>query len=247
MTAADIEIAHGYTLGDLEKMTRAAVIADRSLAADVHTRRDIAWSAIAEYLSTSQERPDRQELIRVGWQAIYRDARDAYRLRGRPDEAWSTPEMFKPRFTLYWRDFMVVPSHEHAVVERLALKPILDLLAPPYRDAVIALALHDTYQRAAAALGISDAAFRERIRVARRRALAAWFEHETPRRTYRTDRRVGTSAGLSTRCSAGHEWTPENTYIRRRMLRGKPHTSRVCKACERQRSAARTAARKAAA
>lgn len=64
-------------------------------------------------------------------------------------------------------------------------------------------------------------------------------------RPRRTDRRVGAhDKELATHCSNGHEWTPENTHIRRRTLRGKPHTSRVCKACERDRSAARAKARR---
>jgi hypothetical protein len=247
MTAVNLEVKHGYTLHDLDQMTRAAVIADRSQASDIQSRKDIAWSAIAEHLCASEDPPHRQDLIRVGWQAIYRDARDAYRQRGRPDKAWEHDEpTFRPRFAMYWADFAVTPSHENQVVESIAAGQVIAPLTPTYRDAIVALAVHDDYRLAAQALGLKDKAFQFRISAARRQILARWFEGETPHRPRRTDRRVGVHGKPpATCCSKGHEWTPENTYVRRRLLRGKPHTSRVCRACEHDRGAVRRGARRA--
>lgn len=243
----DLEVKHGYTLHDLDQMSRAAVVADRSLAADIGTRRDIAWSAIALYLAESEELLSRQELIRIGWQAIYRDARDAYRQRGRPDDAWSSTEGFTPRFAIYWNERQITPSHEHRVVESIAADQVLEVLTPIYRDAIVALSVHEDYRTAAATLGIEYSAFTVRISTARKRLLAAWFEGETPHKVRQTDRRVGAyDKELATHCSKGHEWTQENTQIRHRILRGKPHRSRVCRACEHDRSVARHKAKKEA-
>jgi hypothetical protein len=242
------EVLHGYTLDDLEKMTRAAVIADRSMAMDYATRHDVAWSAIAEHLVICEDPPIRQELIRIGWQAIYREARTAYRERGRPDTAWQTDDYeSRPRFALYWRDHLVTPSHEGRIVESIAVHQVLARLTPTYADAIVALAAHNDYAVAAAALRISYKALVARIGTARARVLALWHQGETPHRPRRTDRRVGSySTELATHCSNGHEWTPENTRIRTRTLRGKRHTSRACKACEHERSIQRTAKRQAA-
>lgn len=245
MIASDVEVKHGYTLLDLDQMTRAAVIADRSMATDIQTRKDIAWSAIAEHLAASDEPPHRQELIRTGWQAIYREARDSFRQRGRPDEAWSTDDGFRPRFVAYWQDFTVTPSHEHGIVEKLAADQVLDTLTPIYRDAIVALAVHDDYRLAAEALGLKYSAFTVRVSTARRQLLALWFEGETPRKVRRTDRRVEVHGKeLATHCGAGHEWTPENTRNRSRIVRGKLRKERVCRACEANRGAGRNAAPK---
>lgn len=243
MNAAEAEVKHGYTLRDLEQMTRAAVIADRSMASDIQDRKDTAWSAIAEQLCTSEEPPGRQELIRVGWQAIYRDARKTYRQRGRPDVAWEYDEAVRPRFAQYWRDFLVTPSHEGRVVEHIAVGQVLQILTPIYRDAIVALAVHGNYRLAAESLGIKDKAFQMRIITVRRQLLARWFEGETPRKVRRTDRRVGSyDTELATHCSKGHEWTAENTHIRHRMLNGAPRPRRVCRACEHDRSVERARA-----
>lgn len=235
------EVKHGYTLHDLDQMTRAAVIADRSMASNIEDRKDIAWSAIAEHLCISEEQPTRQELIRVGWQAIYREARTAFRDRGRPDKAWSSDEYeSRPRFAQYWRDMQVTPSHEGRVVESIAVWQVIAPLADTYRSAVVALATMDDYVKAADMLGINYKALVARIGAARKTVLKLWHEGETPRKTRNTDRRVGSySTEKATHCSAGHEWTPENTHIRNRILRGKRHTSRACKTCERERSVRR--------
>jgi DNA-directed RNA polymerase specialized sigma24 family protein len=230
----ELHIAHGFRLRDLDQMTRAAAIADRTMALGYQDKKDIAWSAIAEALVTAQETPDRQALIRVGWQAIYRTVRDSYRSRGYNDDGEAMP-----RFAMFWTN-PYTPSHEHHVVESIATHQVLDTLGEIYRDAIVALAAHGDYQRAAQSLGIQYAAFTVRLSTARRQLLALWHEGETPRRVRTTDRRVGAyGRDLATRCSEGHEWTPENTYIRHRKLRGKPHTSRVCRACEHDRSARR--------
>lgn len=248
MSLSHLMVKHGYTLDDLEMMARAAVVADRLLVGDIHYRRGIAYSAIVEALYASEEPPDRAHLIRVGWQAIALDVRWSLRHTGVPDGTWQTEDLQRrPRFVQYWADHQVVPAFDGKIVEGIAVGQVLDALAPTYRDAIVALAAHDTYQAAADAMGISYKAFVARIGEARKRILVRWFEGETPRRTFHTDRRVGSyGKPLATHCPRGHEWTAENTRIRRRTLRGKPHTSRACRACEAERGAARWEAAKQA-
>lgn len=237
-----IELRHGYTLRDLYQMTHAAVIADRSLALDYRTRTDIAWSAIAAALCEAEQPPHRQTLIQVGWKAIYAEVKAMYRGRGHLDDL--TEKGYRPRFVMYWGS-QTVPSHEDAIVERLAMYQALSRLTPTYRDAVVALAVHDNYQSAAAAMGLKQGAFNFRIAEARRRLHTLWLEHETPRKVRRVDRRVEVAGkDLADRCGKGHEWTPENTHTRTRIVRGKLRKERVCRACENARSKTRSAAAK---
>lgn len=236
-----MEVRHGYTLHDLDQMTRAAMIADRSLAMDYAERRDIAWSAIAEALCAAPHWPARHALIRAGWQAIYRAVREEYRQHGYADRAWQSGHATAPRFVQYWYS-PVQAGHEERIVERLAVSQVLARLTPAYRDAVTALAAANDYMQAADLLGISYTALVARIGTARKTALRLWHEGETPRKVRRTDRRVGAhGAEPATHCAHGHEWTPENTRIRYGTSHGKRQRRRACWACERARSARRTA------
>lgn len=244
MNAADLEVKYGYTLRDLHQMTAAAMKADRSMAMDYAERRDIAWSAIALALCEAPHWPKRSELIQAGWQAIYRAVRDEYREYGYADRAWDAGFATAPRFVKFWFSGPT-PSHEDRIVDSIAASQVLDALTPTYRDAVVALAVYDDYQVAAEAMRLQRSAFSVRISTARRQMHARWFEGETPRKVRTTDRRVGVHGKEpATRCSKGHEWTPENTHIRVRVLRGKRHTSRVCRACDHERSRTRTKAAK---
>jgi len=237
-----MELKHGYTLRDIDQMMHAAVIADRTLALDYQTRRDIAWSAIAAELYEADEPPHRQALIRVGWQAIYAEVRTMNRTRGYADGHTDEYEL-RPRFLMFWGKH-VEPSHEERVVERVAVHQVLAQLRPTYRDAIAALAVHDNYQSAAAAMGLRQGAFNFRIAHARKELVALWLEHETPHHVRRTDRRVEVAGKeLATHCGNGHEWTAENTrWSRVKRSGGK---RRDCRACESERSRRRTAARKA--
>jgi hypothetical protein len=231
-------IRYGYTLRDLHRLTATAVRADRSMALDVADARDIAWSSIAEHLCAADEPPHPNELVQAGWQGIYRTVRESYRSRGYSDGNYGD-EPTMPRFAKFWGSG-VTPSHEDGIVERVAADQVLGTLTATYRDAITALALTDDYLKAANLLGINYSAFTVRIATARRRILALWHEGETPHRTRRTDRRVEShSATLATHCGRGHEWTPENTRIRHRMVRGNPKRDRTCRQCEHDRGAAR--------
>jgi hypothetical protein len=244
-TETEPAILHGYTLNDIHDMARSALTADRLMAMSSDERYDIAWSAIAEQLVAAEETPSWQSLVRVGWQAIYKHVRDGLRERGYADGArdWASGDPTMPRYVQFW-GAGVTPSHEDSVVERIAAQQVFQAVSGPYRDAVMALAVLDDYGKAAEALSIKYTALTARLTVARRAFLRHWHEGETPRRTKRTDRRVEVrGVELASHCGKGHEWTPENTYTRHRLVRGKARRERVCRACEHDRSQARYADR----
>lgn len=232
-------LRYGYTLDDIHQMTTAALRADRSLAMDYRDRRDIAWSAIVEHLYASDHYyPTREQLIRVGLQAIYRDITDNYRHRGYEGRVAASGYGSAPRFAAYWLGLpQVTPSPEVRIVERVAAEQILPQLKPNESAAVHALAATGDYQAAAAALGISYMALLLRLGRARRRFLDLWHQHETPRRTQGHDRRVGSrSTPLAAACSHGHPWTPENTrWVSRRSRTAGSAKERRCRACDRDR------------
>ncbi|MEU1373027.1 hypothetical protein ABZ442_05100 [Streptomyces triculaminicus] len=234
---SDFEVRHGYSLRDLHRFAATAVAADRSLAGNAHLRYDIAWSAIALALAEATVPPHPQTLVRAGWQAIYADVRQGWQLYGVARDTDDRSVGGAPRFAIYWRNTATEPASE-TLIEAMAVSQILGTLPDIYREAVTALAAHDTLQAAADSLGISYVAMNGRIRTARKRFTAQWYAPETPPPFRGTDRRVGSySKPLATHCSKDHEFTPENT----RMDRGRTgrRVVRRCRACERLRAAAR--------
>lgn len=237
MSARDAPIKHGYTLADLDAMARQACAADRSLASDVRTRYDVAWSAIALALVEAPHWPRRETLVRVGWRAIYDEVRQMRHTYGFRDKDGTQGAASSPRFQEYW--WSPTYSFEDHVVERLALGPILATLTESEHAAVTALAVTDDYRAAAAYLGIKDKAFQRRLDMARRKLLARWYYPDRPPTIRHTDRRVGAHGRqLVTHCAAGHEWTLESTRWR------KSGPGRDCRICERERSRVRAVRRR---
>jgi DNA-directed RNA polymerase specialized sigma24 family protein len=245
--AADAEVARGYTMRDLHKLAAAAYSYDRSMASDAATRYDIAWSAIAEALCASEEPPTWHDLFTIGWRAIYAEVREMRHLFGQRDKDGTNEVASSPRFRQYW----TLPHErpEEGIAERAAVPQILAVLRPTEREAVIALAVHDDYQRAAEALGINYSTLTQRMTAARRRFRTHWYAPETAPPIKGTDRRVGShDKPLATHCKGGkgpHEMTPENTYRRPSPKAGR-RGERVCRACETERGQARWERKKAA-
>lgn len=234
-TAPD-HVAHGYTMRDLDRAARTACTADRSLSSNISLRYDLAWSAIAEHLVTADQPPTWNDLVRVGWQAIYADVKAVRRLYGVDSTGRSGEVASAPRFAAYWTHVPTDTAGE-GIVERLAVHQVLATLPEYQRQAVVALATQDDYQRAADSLGIKYGTLTARIRLGRRGFRELWFAPETAPPTKGTDRRVASRAGVSDRCPARHAFTPENTRMTRRDKNGR--RCRRCRACERARSAAR--------
>ncbi|MFF7411584.1 sigma-70 RNA polymerase sigma factor region 4 domain-containing protein [Streptomyces lydicus] len=239
-TTAPDHVAHGYTMRDLDRAARAACTADRSLSSNVSLRYDLAWSAIAEHLVTADQPPAWNELVRVGWQAIYQDVKAVRRLYGVDSTGRSGEVASAPRFVAYWTH-MPTDTAGEGLIERIAVHQVLATLPEHQRQAVVALATQDDYQKAADSLGLKYKTLTARIRHGRRAFRTLWFSPETAPPTKGTDRRVASRAGVPDHCPQGHEFTPENT-IRRPSSRG-----RRCRTCEQIRDAARNRAGKAAA
>lgn len=238
-------VAHGYTMRDLDRLAASACTYDRSMASDAATRYEVAWSAIAEALCTAEEAPDWHDLFTVGWRAIYAEVREMRHMFGHRDKDGTNEVASSPRFRQYWT--LPPERPEEGIAERMAVPQILAVLRPTEREAVIALAVHDDYQRAADALGINYSTLTQRMTAARRRFRAHWYAPETAPPVKGTDRRVGSRAQtLRTHCRNDHELSGDNVYRRPNPKPGK-RGERVCRACEADRGKARWAAKQAAA
>lgn len=185
------EPMHGYTLADIQHLTRLVLRLDRwHQAADIHDRYDAVWHALVENILTADTPPGRGELLRTGTEASDSYVRNEMRTHGR-DTSKPGP---MPRFFAYWNPTNP-PSPENRVVEVLAVAQIWPQLRPSEQRALTALAATGDYEAAARMYGAPKGTFSVVISTARRRFFALWHEGETPSSQWRTDRRIGNKAG----------------------------------------------------
>lgn len=212
-------VRHGYTLADLDRIARLSTHLG-SMAIYYRDRRDEAWSAIIEHLYRADQWVAEHDLVWIGRKAIYdliasdQQSRGYYRAHtdGAAHGAGSSPA-----FATYWEPLnRPAVSPERHVVERMALWQILPQLREQEREAIIALATHDTYQDAADALGVGYPSFKSQISRARRRFFALWHEGEEPSRPWGCDRRAGVTASDR---RAGGGRSAVDAIVRRRRSR----------------------------
>lgn len=175
----------GYTLADLDVLTRSALSSGWGARIGQPARYELAWSAIAEALCAAGERPRPGELVWAGREAISGYLHDERRHSGRAPDGTE-----RPSFVMYWDEVARSSrSPEGPVVERLALAQIWARLREEEREALTALAAYGEYALAAQALGLRYNTFCMRIHRGRERFLRLWHEGEKPSRAWGRDRR----------------------------------------------------------
>lgn len=182
------ELRHGYTMQEVERLARVAVFTARANASYFPDRLDAAQFAIIETLYSSDEPPTPEDLLRVAWTAVNRSVSDERHHHGAApgDE----PGAVRPRFLKYWLHTVhAAPSPERVAVEGQALRQIWPHLTPAERRVLAALAEHEDYSAAAAALGLKYHSFAKQIRTGRLKFFALWHEGETPAGMWGQDRR----------------------------------------------------------
>ncbi len=189
-----VPLWHGYSLTDIDKISRLVIAIDRwSTAMETTDRQDAVRFAITEHLITARLAPTRQDLIRVGRAAADRYVATEMRYHGYDPRHIDHGQGGMVRFQRYWQGTGHMPWDEQ-LVERLALTQVWPRLTLAQQQALMALALTGDHRAAADQLGLPLPAFSGRLRKARRRVLARWHEHETPRRPAR-DKRVLSRSG----------------------------------------------------
>lgn len=186
-----IDVRHGYTLADLDRMARAAVQMAWPRAMDYRERYETAWSAIAEYLCASDEEMAERELKLVGCNAVNRLAQDHGRHWGLDRNSAGAGFESARNFLRYWElSRRATGSPENGVVERLALAQIWPHLSDIHRVVLTAMAVHADNVIAAESVGKTYTTFNTHLKNARRQFLAHWHEGEIPSRIWgKADRR----------------------------------------------------------
>jgi hypothetical protein len=183
-----IELAHGYTLADLERLARIAVVRDYWHQGMHPTDRfDLSFFAMAEHLYTSEEPPTDRELLQAAWAAVQRQV-----VSDRSAHGISNTDVYAeaPNFWRYWwEQARHTPGPENHVVDRTALWQIFDTLAPRFKKTLLALATHNDHDKAAAALGVTRATYFCNLSDARRAFYRLWHEGEQPSQLWVADRR----------------------------------------------------------
>lgn len=180
------DLRHGYTMADLDRLSRAAVTrsatAGFASSGDQDDRYATAWDAIAHRLYTAEETPTGYDLIGAGMRALSAESDDYRRHHGYRDNTRA--------FGVFWLDIGgPTGSPEAGIVERAALAQIWPRLPAYQRTALTALATFDDYRLAAEALGKDYKSFATVVSQARRTFLALWHEGEEPSRPWGNDRR----------------------------------------------------------
>jgi len=184
-------LPHGYTITDLENLTRRAAFLCPFRFLTIAERVDIAQFAIVEHLFTCQDGPSSGELVAKGVRAIHAHVERAGSFHGTYFRA-SGCEAGTPlvRHRLYWTSAAApTQSPENVVVDVTALSQIWPRLSPTHQNVLVALATYEDYEKAAEAVGKSYRTFLSTISAARQRFLRFWHEHETPSRMWGRDGR----------------------------------------------------------
>lgn len=185
MNPTAINLWHGYTLADIDRLARtAAARAAGRRVLDPSDRYHAAWTAIVETLCTATEPPTGHTLVTTGMNAVGRAAEDHRHTWGMAS-AGAGGVASRPRFQRYWDMRQVTASPEDSVVDRLALRQIWPRLSRTDQRALYAHVVHHGDHRdAAASLGWTFETYRTYLKHARAAYRTLWHEHETPSRTW---------------------------------------------------------------
>jgi hypothetical protein len=149
LPGADAELRHGYTVAEISRLSVWAVRRERwHQVADFHDRLEVAWHAIIEHIYTAAEPPTERDVMYAGWRGIGEHVSSDYQFRGhdRQDRYAGTVAGFE---RYWWTTARATPGPEERVTDRVALAQIWPLLRP----VLAAVAVHEDYGVAAAALG----------------------------------------------------------------------------------------------
>lgn len=228
LVAETATLAHGYTMGDVDRMARRAARSVRMTPFDFIERYEHAWYGVVEMLYSSHSTPTEYALVTAGMRCVSDVYSDTLRHHGVSRSDAHTGQ----RFAEYWRTPGHTTTHEDFVdrlTERMALPRVLALLTPEEYEALAARAASSSDNAAAAMLGMTFMQYRPRLKRARERIVDAWFAPETPRP-------VGVPRATAVQRAAGQCKRGHSAAVHGLTTQG------YCRACAR--ASARRAARK---
>lgn len=212
----EVEVRHGYTLADLDKLARQIMYRSRWGFLSFHDKYELAWSAMAELLAARADVPSLIELVDRGERAIGEYVTAELRTHGvhvgHRDRGHHG--LIRRHYVYWWSIAQRSPSPEARVIERLALAQIWPRLTRRNRQVLEALAEQGDYQRAARTLGVSYKSFVTMIYYARKQFLRLWHDGETPSKFWGRDTRINPEA----KCAEDMLRSRAQRSLRRRAL-----------------------------
>lgn len=190
----------GYTMDDLSAIARSAALGSVIRPFDYTERYEAAFSAAAEALYAAAEPPSPSALRTAALGAVYDLVEEPVRHHGHyrgGRDGWGPAT--SPAFRSYWADWIrnTSPDQSDAVIERIAVWQVLDLVQHRRRDVIMALAATGDHAAAAQALGLTDRTYAAYLCRARRRIDRAWYAPDQPPQRW-VDRRVRSRAEVGT-------------------------------------------------
>lgn len=216
----DIEVRHGYTPAEVERLTRTVTRSSVAQALDPGDAYEGAWGSIVERILAADTAPAPGQLVTRARFALRHQVATETRGHGnraRRDLTGDVPAGSDRNYRRFWDwHASTTPSPEPRIIDRAALAQIMPRLTGADREALTALAEHGNARDAAAALGLDYYTLMRRVSRARARFLRLWHEGEAPSRPWRPDVRgdAGSFARYSTATRSRSNPLPE--YWRRR-------------------------------
>lgn len=174
-----VELPHGYTLAQAEQLARAAACTVHTGSTEtVADKIDHAWSIIVATLYEAEASPSTGQLVWAARKSLYREDRDRLKDYGYADRNAANGAASGQSFRTYW--YRPSASIEHDLVERHTFAQIWPKLTDRDRQVLVAIAIYDSPQEAADAIGIPRSALHFYLSEARRRFRRRWHAGETP-------------------------------------------------------------------
>jgi DNA-directed RNA polymerase specialized sigma24 family protein len=192
----DGELPHGWTVDRLAALARKAARCTYSTAVELDEAQDIAACALVEILYSAEAAPGIGDLMNGARQAINREAAQLVRGWGIDHHRDRGPAHGMIHgFARYWHaGDRGEPEWVENLVERVAVWQVAARLHDTDYEVLSVLGEFGTYEASALALGISLAAFKQRLSVARRAARRHWYYPEPPAPQWGRDARLGRPA-----------------------------------------------------
>lgn len=172
------ELPHGLDLDSLARMARHVAYTHPGRLLDVDECQDIAACALVEFLYAAESPPTRREMYQAASSAVGIANNRYLQFLGGNRNAARDGRPGEPRgYATYWR-VNPVDSWEDEVIEKIAVKQVLEALPARHQATLRTLAEHGNYVAAREAAGVGQKAWNSRIATARARARELWFSPE---------------------------------------------------------------------
>lgn len=208
-----------WTVDDINKAAGFAATRCRDPLLPYVERYEIAWGEIACEVAQDPDR-DWIDYVAAGQAAILHESRQWRRSHGEADNELG--------HAVYWQP--ITDTAVEKLLDSLALRDVACRMSAESVSTLLVQAGATNQLEAAERAGVSARTWGIRLRLARAEWFELHFDWEAPPPVPRAG--FGNRGSRATHCKRGHEYTPENTRVRRS---GSGREKRDCRTCQRER------------